>query len=131
MTASQQRKNAEAFKRLVSLYLGARGIPNEQRPYVVRASQIERGEGQAGHLWGIPDVVVNCRTERQFLIGEQVDKARTAAQRDDREFYFSVQFRQGFGDPGDSLVSTDLSTLGRVLQALQRLRELEGQEAAA
>lgn len=128
---ADNRSQSEQFKRLVSLWLAAHGVQNEPRPYLIRQSQKERGEAEGGHLWKIPDVLVNTRSEQRFLAGEQVEKARREAEEDGKPFYFSVQYRQAYTDPGDSLVFTDLRTLGRVLQALQRLRKLEVQEVAA
>ncbi|TFC81158.1 hypothetical protein E3T23_06580 [Cryobacterium cheniae] len=85
---------------------------------------------ETGHILGLRDlgtktaegangVTVNTHHERDFLPGQQVNRARIDAEQAGNELYFAVQFRQGQASPDDNLVFTDVATLTRLLKRIQ------------
>ena len=128
---ASNRATTLKYRQLITLWLTAElGIKLKPRPYVVSLAQAFSDDYQPGHVWGLEGIgvengiTINTHHERDYQPGQQVQRARADAEsRADAgpdDIYFSVQFRQGFSDPADSLVFTDLATLGRVLALISK-----------
>lgn len=110
---SDARGRHAKFVELCGLWLRAEhGLPVLPKPW-------QDPDGERGHLRGIPNVLLTVRSERDYIPGQQLNAARAAAEHDGKPYYFAIQRQVAGNGVGESLVFTDLQTLGRLLQRLQ------------
>ncbi|MFE6255135.1 hypothetical protein [Agromyces sp. NPDC057865] len=130
---SDNRTRTERFRELVSLYLAAEfRIVTRRRPWrTPPAAQYQANPEfhELGDLRGIPDVALTVQARRTLNLTVGLDRAVEAARADRKSLGFLIQHREQ-RDTGEMYVVCTLDTLGRVLQRLERLQELEERVAA-
>lgn len=126
------RTRTVKWRQLLGLWLGSEhGLRVTPRPYLMKLSEQMADGYDPSHLSGIPGVLLHTSSERDYLPGQRLDRAKADAALGEKELFFSIQRRQDRTDIGDSLVVTSLDCMAVILIKLEKLRRLEELEAAA